>query len=173
MMDPITLAVSLAQFAPGLMRFFGAGDAPAAVAQKAVDIAMAVTKAGDGQAALTALAADPTLAQAYNLAVLSADTELVKGYLADVQDARARDLELHKTGYANRRADYMVAGDVIGLIACIAILVLFRSQIPGEVVGLLSSIAGIFGCCLRDAHQFEFGSSRSSREKDIILGKAQ
>lgn len=172
-MDLITLAVSLAQFAPGLMRFFGAGDAPAAVAQRAVDIAKTITSAVDGPAALTVLAGDTELAQMYNRAVMAADTELVGLYLADVQDARARDLELHKTGYTNRRADYMVAGDVVGLIACIAILVLFRSQIPGEVVGLLSSIAGIFGCCLRDAHQFEFGSSRSSREKDILLGKTQ
>jgi len=172
-MDLITLAVSLAQFAPGLMRFFGAGDAPAAVAQKAVDIAMTITGAANGQAALTALAGDPALAQNYNLAVMAADTTLVGLYLADVQDARRRDLDLHKTGYTNRRADYMVAGDVVGLIACLVILVFFRDKIPGEVVGLLSAIAAAFAACLRDAHQFEFGSSRSSREKDILLGKAQ
>lgn len=35
---------------------------------------------------------------------------------------------------------------------------------------LLSGIAGIFGACLRDAFQFEFGSSRGSREKGAILG---
>jgi len=172
-MDLITLAVSLAQFAPGLMRFFGAGDAPAAVAQRAVDIAMSITGAANGQSALTALASDPALAQNYNLAVMAADATLVGLYLADVQDARRRDLELHKTGYNNRRADYMVAGDVVGLIACLVILGFFRDKIPGEVVGLLSVIAAAFAACLRDAHQFEFGSSRSSREKDILLGKAQ
>lgn len=45
------------------------------------------------------------------------------------------------------------------------------ASVPGEVVGIVSTIAGIFGACLRDAFQFEFGSSRGSREKDAILGE--
>lgn len=64
------------------------------------------------------------------------------------------------------RRNWMVLLDVVGLISCLAVLTLFRKEIPGEVVGLLSTIAGIFGLCLRDAHQFEFGSSRGSKEKD-------
>lgn len=63
----------------------------------------------------------------------------------------------------------MVLFDAAGLVACLLVLTFFRQNIPGEVVGLLSTIAGIFGLCLRDAHQFEFGSSRGSREKDILL----
>lgn len=33
------------------------------------------------------------------------------------------------------------------------------------------SIAGFFGLGLRDAHQFEFGSSRGSQEKNELLVK--
>lgn len=73
-------------------------------------------------------------------------------------------------GYQNRRADLMVILDVIGLIGCLVVLALLRHDLPAEVVTLLSTIVGIFGLCLRDAHQFEFGSSRGSREKDAILG---
>jgi hypothetical protein len=62
------------------------------------------------------------------------------------------------------RRNWMVALDVVGLIACLAVLTFFRKEIPGEVVGLLSTIAGIFGLCLRDAHQWEFGSSKGSKE---------
>jgi hypothetical protein len=49
------------------------------------------------------------------------------------------------------------------------LLVPYREKLPGEVVGLLSAISGIFGACLRDAHQFEFGSSRSSQVKDQTI----
>lgn len=73
----------------------------------------------------------------------------------------------------NKRADLMVAFDVVGLIACLVVLTYFRRDMPGEVVGLLSSIASVFGLCLRDAHQFEFGSSRGSREKDRLLAERQ
>ncbi len=172
-MDPVTLALSLAQFAPSLLRYFGVGEKPVAIAEKVIGIAQTVTGKENAQAALTALQADPKLAQEFNLAVLRADTELEQAYLADRKDARARDVALHQAGFANRRADLMVIADVIGLIACLVVLALFRKEIPAEVVTLLSTIASLFGLCLRDAHQFEFGSSRGSREKDVILGKAE
>lgn len=69
------------------------------------------------------------------------------------------------------RADVMVIGAVVGLIACLLVLALFKAQIPGEAVGVISTVAGIFGTCLRDAFQFEFGSSRGSRSKDALLAQ--
>jgi hypothetical protein len=169
-MDPLTLGLALAtNFAPSLLRYFGAGEKPVAIAEKAIEIARTVTGANDGPTALAALQADPKLAQEYQLAVLAADSDLESMYLADRQDARARDVALHQAGYQNRRADLMVIADVIGLIACLVVLALFKKDIPGEVVALLTTIASLFGLCLRDAHQFEFGSSRGSREKDALL----
>jgi hypothetical protein len=38
-MDPITIALSLAQFAPSIMRFMGAGSSSVDAAKKVVDIA--------------------------------------------------------------------------------------------------------------------------------------
>lgn len=170
-MDPITIGLALAtNFAPSLLRYFGVGEKPVAIAEKAIEIARSVTGATDGNAALAALQADPALAQVYQLAVLKADGDLEAMYLADRRDARARDVALHQAGYRNTRADWMVLFDVIGLIACLVVLSMFRKEIPGEVVGLLSTIAGLFGLCLRDAHQFEFGSSRGSKEKDALMG---
>lgn len=169
-MAPAALALGLAQIAPTLLRFFGAGEKPVAIAEKAIEIAKTVTGYDDGNAALAALQGDPALAQAYRMAVLAADTDLEALYLADRQDARARDVALHQAGYRNTRADWMVVLDAIGLIACLVVLTFFRKDIPGEVVGLLSTIASIFGVCLRDAHQFEFGSSRGSKDKDAVLG---
>lgn len=169
-MDPITIALGLANIAPSLMRFFGAGEKPVAIAERAVEIAQAVTGKSNGDAALAAMQASPELAHAYRLAVLAADSDLEALFLADRKDARSRDVALHQAGYRNTRADWMVLLDAVGLIACLVALTFFRHEIPGEVVGLLSTIASIFGVCLRDAHQFEFGSSRGSKEKDALMG---
>ena len=49
-MDPITIALGLAQIAPSLMRFFGVGDKPVAIAEKAVEIAQVVTGQPTGEA---------------------------------------------------------------------------------------------------------------------------
>jgi hypothetical protein len=58
---------------------------------------------------------------------------------------------------------------VTGLIACLIVMVQYKQQMPGEVVGILSTIAGIFGACLKDYFAFEFGSSRSSQVKDETI----
>jgi hypothetical protein len=100
--------------------------------------------------------------------------ETDKAEIAGAQEARLRDVELRKmAGGKNTRADALVAGAVIILLACLIVLVFFRSDIPGEAVGIISTIAGIAGTCLRDAFQFEFGSSRGSKEKDAILAARQ
>jgi hypothetical protein len=170
-MDPVSIALALAQFAPSIMRYLGAGNSSVDTAQKVVDIAQNMTGAKTPEDALLAIRANAELAQTFNLAVLSADKELELAYLADRQSARQRDIAYVNAGRTNKRADLMVLFDVIGLIACLAVLTFFRKEIPGEVVGLLSTIAGIFGLCLRDAHQFEFGSSRSSRDKDSVISQ--
>lgn len=169
-MDLISLALSLGQIAPSLLRYFGVGEQPVAIAEKVVEIAKTVAGKTDAGEAVAAIQSEPALAQQYQLAVLKADADLTAAYLADTQSARQRDVALHQAGYHNRRADLMVLFDVVGLIACLVVLALFRKDIPGEVVTLLSTIASLFGLCLRDAHQFEFGSSRGSREKDALLG---
>lgn len=170
-MEPISMALALAQFAPSIMRFFGAGSASTDVAQMVAQVAQRVTCTGSPQDALDAMRADAKLANDFNLAVLTQDTTLEQAYLADRQSARARDVEFIHAGRSNVRADVMVAGAVLGLIACLACLIFFRVGMPGEAVGIISTVAGIFGACLRDAFQFEFGSSRGSRDKDVVIGQ--
>ncbi len=169
-MDPITLALGLAgQFAPGIIKYFTNSDTAASVAGKVVDIAKTVTGKGTPEEAADALRADPALALQFKESVLAADTDLEKAYLADRQDARKRDVDLAKLGRHNTRADLMVLLDVVGLITCLVVLCFFRTGLPGEAVGLISTIASVFGLCLRDAHQFEFGTSRSSQAKDATI----
>jgi hypothetical protein len=103
---------------------------------------------------------------------IAGDTARLAAETADRASARARDTDLQKAnGGYNTRADVMVIGAVVGLISCLGVLIFFRGDIPGEVVGIVSMIAGIFGACLKDAYAFEFGSSRGSKEKDALLGE--
>lgn len=169
-MDPITIALALAsQFAPAIIKHFTNSDTAGDVASKVIGIAQTVTGKGTPEEANAALQADPNLAMQFKTAVLASDTELAKASLLDVQDARARDELFLKSGRVNKRADYMVLLDVVGLIACLVVLCLFREKVPAEAVGLISTIAATFGLCLRDAHTFEFGSSRSSQSKDATI----
>lgn len=112
-----------------------------------------------------------------DLARISADLD--KAYLGDRQDARDRDLEMRKAGYENKRADLMILGDIVGLLACLgAMLYITWLGVSGGESGqanpIIMAINGPLGMLtqqfangLRDAHQFEFGSSRGSKEKDL------
>jgi len=169
-MDPITVAMALAQFAPWLTKLLTGSDKAAEVAGKVVTVAQAVTGAPTPSAALAAIQADPSKVLEFQQAIAAQQIDLEKAYLEDRADARAHDIGVRKLdGGRNHRADVMVGLDVVGLISCLAVLVVFKGQLPGEVVGIVSTVAGIFGACLRDAHQFEFGTSRSSQNKDEII----
>ena len=169
-MDPVTIALTLAQAAPSLMRFFGVGEKSAAVAEKVVEIAQTVTGTKSPEEALAAVRENAQLAQQFNLAVLAADTELEKAYLADRQDARKRDVEVRKlTGGKNRRADVMLVAAFVAVVAIAFILAYFK--VDATVVGFLTTIGGMFARNIGTAFDFEFGSSRSSRDKDEILAK--
>ncbi|MFG6462295.1 hypothetical protein ACG04Q_12005 [Roseateles sp. DXS20W] len=169
MLPLIPIAVQLAQFAPSLLRFFKAGDASTAVADQVASLAQQVSGAKTPAEALEAIKANAELQQQFNLRAMELDAQLDLAYLADRQSARARDIEFIKAGQHNTRADVMVGLAALGLIACLVVLTVFRGSIPGEVIGLISTIASLFGVCMRDAYQFEFGSSRGSREKDQLL----
>lgn len=86
---------------------------------------------------------------------------------------------LRAGGYENRRADLMIIGDVVGLLAClVAMLYITWLGVNGgesgtanptimAINGPLGMLTQQFANGLRDAHQFEFGSSRGSKEKDM------
>lgn len=76
-MDPITIAMGLAQFAPQLIKWLSGSDKAEQVAQKALDIAQVVT-GKQGPDALEAIKADPNLALQYRLAVLGQELEFEK-----------------------------------------------------------------------------------------------
>lgn len=169
-MDPITIAMGLAQIAPDVIRWISGNDKAADAAERVVSVAQAVTGLQTGDAALDMLRADPGAAMAFRQRIAELAAEMDRAYLADRQDARKRDVELARMGNHNSRANWMIIGDCVGLIVCLGTLT-FVPELPGEVRGIISTIAGFFGLGLRDAHQFEFGSSRGSQEKQKLLNE--
>lgn len=171
-MPLVPIALALAQFAPHLMRYFGAGETSTSVAEQVVGIAQSITGAATPEAALEQMRASVQFQHQFAMKTLEIDAQLETAFLADRKDSRAHDIAVRQLNDGrNTRADVMIALDVVGLIACLVVLVFFRDEIPGEAVGLISTIASVFGLCLRDAHQFEFGSSRNNRDKDLTIAR--
>lgn len=166
----VPVAIEIArQFGPDLVRWLSGSDKAAEVAERVVEAAQDITGTSTPDDALTKLRASPELVASFQIRLRELDDELERAYLADRQDARRMATEIAKVGGFDRK-NAMIVGDVIGLVACIVVLV-YVTELPGEVRGIISTIAGFFGLGLRDAHQFEFGSSRGSQEKSELLAK--
>ncbi|HEX5486488.1 MAG TPA: hypothetical protein VFX23_10880 [Limnobacter sp.] len=177
-MEPITMAMGLAQFAPQIIKWITGSDRASDAARHVAQIAQQVT-GKQGADALEVFKADPQKVLEFRQAVLAQEVDLDKAYLTDRADARRRDLALEQAGIHNTRANLMVAMDVVGLIACLVGMIALgwvRAKHPeaisegvfGALLAQLSTFASYFGLCLRDAHQFEFGSSRGSKQKDLL-----
>lgn len=98
-MDPITIAMGLAQFVPQIAKWITGSDKAEQIAQKAVDIAQAVTGKSSGDEAIKALQVDPNLVLQYRKAVL--DQELSFQEMA-VQNAS----DINRTMQAEAAAEH-------------------------------------------------------------------
>lgn len=166
----ITTALALAEFVPTLARLLK-GENVHDVAKQAVLAAKKLTGTEDDLEILKRLQQDSGLLTRFQQAIIQLEGEIEQAYLKDTQDARARDIAIRKSGDTNKRANIMVMSAALGLISCLIILSYPSHHLSGEAVGIISTIAGIFGSCLKDAYGFEFGSSRGSKAKDSALAE--
>lgn len=164
----ISAALGLIEFAPIIAKWLS-GSKAETFAKKIIDVAKTVTKSQSVDDAIKALGGNCSLVSDFQKEVVRLDAEIEMSLLADRQNARDRDLELLRAGHANRRADLMVLSAALGLVMCLLSLAFYSDILPGEAVGIISTIAGIFGSCLKDAYSFEFGSSRGSKIKDSTV----
>ena len=88
-MDPITIAMSLATFVPQLAKWITGSDKAEQVAQKAVDIAQAITGKVTGDEALQALKADPALVLQFRKAVLDQSVQFEQLAVQNASDINA------------------------------------------------------------------------------------
>jgi len=163
-MDPISLALGLAQIAPPLLRYFGAGEKSAKVTEIAIDTAKYITGKRSPDDALTALQQSPELQLQYQEAIIASETKLAVAAFEDRVSARERDVEFIKQGVRNTRADILAYGSLafLGLV----MLGLFFLDIPDGSKEVLFMLVGALIAIVKDTYGFEFGSSRGSKEKD-------
>lgn len=166
----IPLLTALAQFAPSILRFIGVGETPTKVADKVAEVAQAVAGTDTVEEAITAFASSTEKAYEFKIRMLAMDRELEQMYLEDMQSARVRDAEFIKAGMPNVRANLMF---VLALAVVVGILwVVWSDQEINEFVkGVITLMLGRFLGYLDTIYSFEFGTTRSSKEKDDTINR--
>lgn len=166
-MDPISLALLAAKAIPMITGWI-AGDDAEEKAGKIVGTIETVTGL-KGQSAVDAMAADPTLIAKAQDQIL----EEIRIYAKDRADARSRDIELRKmNGGKNERANFMLAAAFASLVIIMA-LMWSQPNMPGVIIGIFSTAVGAILKMLSDGFQFEFGSSRGSKDKTQLMGQSK
>ncbi len=133
---------------------------------KVLEIASQITRTQSPSQMARCFSGNPEFSTQFEKKLIELEKDFLLAESLERQSARNRDVALLQTGHKNIRADIMVIAAALGLSACLLILTFYRENLPGEAVGIISTVAGIFGSCLKDAYAFEFGSSRGSKNKD-------
>lgn len=100
------------------------------------------------------------------------EQESILNQTFDQQQMTSHNIGVINAYSKNKRLNLMVIGAALGLVFCLMVLTTYKGDLPGEVVGIISTVSGIFGACLKDAYSFEFGSSRGSKDKDDRISNA-
>ena len=176
--DVISKIVDIAPVAGG---FFGAPGIAVGVAVKAIAKSFGLKEDAPPEDIMAALKGDPeaqlklfTAQSLYNLEVMKLETETMRIELADVQNARSRQIEHEKmTGKSDTNL-YVLAWVVVCGFFFLTGLLLYESyqgrQISdssGALFMLLGGLVAGFSCVL----QYFFGSSKSSSDKSAIMGQ--
>jgi hypothetical protein len=165
-MLPILLAA--ANIAPFLMKYMGAGKTAEKVAQDVADLATVVAGGKTPEESIAKIQSDPKLTEEFKVKITAAMKDWDEMYLKDVQDARARDLKMQQAGYRNYRAHsmYILAIIVIGWLVYI---VWKDPNLPEYAKGIFTLVLGRFLGYLDNIYNFEFGTTRQSRNKDDAI----
>lgn len=162
----LALATQLAPFLlPKVANALG-GSRAQEVAETVVGIAEAVT-GKKGADAVDAVKASPETALAYLQAQMDQEEKLEALVVEDRKDARSRDAAITAAGRHNWRADLMIIACVVAL--CYIVNKIAGEAIKPEVLAIFNMAVGALLKMLGDAFAFEFGSSRGSKEKDVLL----
>ncbi len=167
-MDPISIALGLAQLAPMIAGWI-AGPKAEVNAQKAVDIATKLTGAPTDQL-VDVLRADPDKLLQYQQAIAEQNTDIMKAVLLDIQDARGTMVKLASVG------SHLSWGAAIMSVLVIAAngmmgFFIFTGKIPPENKELAMLYAGSLLAALGGVIAFWTGSSAGSFQKNALLAQ--
>lgn len=152
-MDPLTIAIGLAQFVPQITKWMTGSDKAEQIAQKAVEIAQAVTGQPTGDAALKAMQADPALVLKYREAVLANELDFQRLAVQNASDInatmRAESAAEHWPSYSWRPAiGFAVAIDLVlcaltVFVAYIVAMITGKAESLQYLPGMLAAMAGL------------------------------
>lgn len=167
-MDPITIALGLAQLAPMVAGWL-AGPKAQDNAQKAVDIAERVV-GGPKESVIEALKANPDKLLEYQKAVAAENTAVMQAVLADIQDSRKTMVSLANMGSPLAWGAAIVSALVIAANGAMGYFI-FTGKIPPENKELAMLYAGSLLAALGGCIAFWTGSSMGSMQKTNLLAK--
>lgn len=179
----IELALSLAKFAPDLVGLLKGSSKAQEVAQKAVEIAKAVTGEQDGDSALNAISASPEMALKYKQAILDNKVELDKlalqkeqMYIDDTKDAREKFSQHEHIFWLGVVILFTFAVGMVAVLSASFYLIQGGIKIDGNalaaVMGLVGSVIGYLAANAQQVIGFFFGSSVGSRNNSSALVNA-
>ncbi len=154
-MDPISLALGLAQFVPGIIRWVTGDDTSkaASVAQQVIGLAKTVTGKDSGDDALDAIKADPALAlqlqqawMAHDLALFQEETR----QLAEI-NATMRAEAASSDGYVRRwrpTFGYAVALTWTATMGAVAWAIIAQPAQAPTIITALGNTSAIWGIAL-------------------------
>lgn len=101
---------------------------------------------------------------------IQADLRKDELVIEDRVSARQRDTAIAQAGHYNFRADVLAFLAVGGLVVSVWFIAR-DSDMPERAVNAIMFVAGVLASAVRDVYGFEFGSSRSSAQKDQTISK--
>lgn len=173
-MDPVSLALSLAQFVPSIVRFITGSDKAADVAGKVIGIAKTVTGTETGEDAFEVLKANPDKVLDFQVAMASQQMELERAYLADIQNARAMQIAALTQDdlFSKRFVFYFAAAWSVFTMAYVTGITFWP---PIEESGKSNSatvLGFLLGTAVSMIFSYLYGSTKGSFEKTKLLATA-
>lgn len=160
--------IALAQFAPLIVKWLGAGKGVTNVTTAIADVASQVTGAKTLDEAVSVLSSNSEKAMEFRVKIMEMEQSLDAMYMQDMQDARARDREFIKLGMTNARANFMFFL-AVAIIAGMVWIIWKDPTINEYVKGIFTLVLGRFLGYLDNIYNFEFGTTRASKEKDHTI----
>lgn len=162
-MPLIPIAMALAQFAPSLLKLFGAGEPTQTVAKKIVEIAQTVTGTATPEEALANMKMSAEHQAAFHMAVLQQTTELEKLYSAERLSIQA---ELTKRQLNDMSSDSWLSKNIrpLVLIYLLCIVTLQGFKLMTLDAGFLAMIREFTGYGL----VFYFGGRTIEKVASVV-----
>lgn len=164
----LSAGAQLVQLVPSFLKMFGRESPPPAVVNKAIEIAQSITGTSTAEDALIKVNTDPELMLKYKDAAEARAVDVMKMYLQDMGDARARDVAIQTARGRNYRADAMVALTVTGMVVLVVVAVSI-SGLSEFAKGIVNIVIGALIANWNAQNNFEFGTTRQNKVKDDTI----